>query len=200
MREEAHLDNDNSIKENSRILKYRIRCLIITRRQTLGVEEQPNIVELDMGVKEYWYETFRRVLVIPTSSDCYFLSIDVYSETSTLAMPQIHRLSIGTNMPSIIYVEYPSPPTLRGLKPKMAELVIVSSEQQGRTIYQIVNARLMYCEIKEYPSYEEVGELYNEVIKAIENRDPKESPLKTPPLVEEAYRARLKYLKNSEEN
>ncbi len=154
-----------------------------------------------MGVREYWYETFRRVLVIPTSDNCYFLSIDVYKETRALATKQIHRLSVDTtDTPlAIIYAEYPSPPILQESKPEIAELVAIRIGQGDNTMYQIVNVRLMYCGIKNYPSYEEIGELYNEVIRVVEDRDPRESQLEPPLPIKEAYKARLKYVEYEEE-
>ncbi|HIQ55405.1 MAG TPA: hypothetical protein EYH59_01810, partial [Pyrodictium sp.] len=45
----------------------------------LPVTEQPEIVEQPLGVREYWFETFRRVVVVPENNNCFLISMDVYS-------------------------------------------------------------------------------------------------------------------------
>ena len=43
------------------------------------MREQPKVVEAPLGVKEYWYDTFYRVVVIPeAATGCYLLSMDLY--------------------------------------------------------------------------------------------------------------------------
>jgi len=144
----------------------------------------PEVVEAELGVREYWYEVFRRVLVVPDGDGCYLLSIDVYS-TSPPAGEERAVLSA-----SLVKLRYMAPglepPRLNGVKPEYVEAVVV--ETPGRR--EIVNVRLRYCGLSDVPSHEAVAGVYREIVTAVEGRDPARLPLTAPEPVARVYASR----------
>ncbi len=146
-----------------------------------GLPELPVIEEKELGVREYWYETFRRVLVIPLArKSCYLLSIDVYKRLepgSDTSLIPLSELGVQGSSVSLRYYklseDLAGKASIRGLSPLLAEVVAVSSNEG----LEISNVRLQYCGLDTVPSYEEVGGVYREVVKAIEGRDPELEPL-----------------------
>ncbi|ABM80288.1 hypothetical protein [Hyperthermus butylicus] len=154
--------------------------------------EQPEIVEAEMGVAEYWYETFRRVLVIPAGNGCVLLSVDVYSKLDGLEGLEILEV-VESGRVKVYYARYPGkPPSLDSLEPVKAELVVVEAlnPDVGHRV-EAVNVRLLYCGLKGKPGYQEVWSIYRRIVVDIEGRDPEKSPLRPPELVERVYRYRL---------
>ena len=146
-----------------------------------GLPELPVIEEKELGVREYWYETFRRVLVIPlVKKNCYLLSIDVYKRLepgNTTNLVPINELSVQGSHVSLQYYklgeDLARKASIRGVQPFLAEVVAVSSSEG----LEISNVRLQYCGLDTAPSYEEVRSVYREVVKRIEGRDPELEPL-----------------------
>ncbi|BEP18642.1 hypothetical protein PYJP_19940 [Pyrofollis japonicus] len=148
----------------------------------------PDIEEKDLGVKEYWYETFRRVLILPLKEkDCYMLSIDVYKrlerqEASMFLESETSEHNVlSSNEIFLIYKplheESLSRLVLNGVKPAKGELVAVATKNNGDKRVEISDVRLIYCGLKGVPSYEDVRSIYNEVVRVIESRDPLKEPL-----------------------
>ncbi len=144
--------------------------------------ELPVIEEKELGVKEYWYETFRRVLIIPLAKkNCYLLSIDVYKRLepgTDTGLVFLSELGVqGSSSVSLRYYELSEElvrkTSIRGVSPLLAEVVAVSSNEG----LEISNVRLQYCGLDTAPSYEEVRGVYREVVKTIEGRDPELEPL-----------------------
>ena len=143
--------------------------------------ELPVIEEKELGVKEYWYETFRRVLIIPlTKKNCYLLSIDVYKRLepgTDTGLVFLSELGVQGSSVSLRYYELSEElvrkTSIRGVSPLLAEVVAVSSNEG----LEISNVRLQYCGLDTAPSYEEVRGVYREVVKTIEGRDPELEPL-----------------------
>ena len=151
------------------------------RKERPSLPELPVIEEKELGVREYWYETFRRVLVIPLAKkNCYLLSIDVYKRlerNSTINLVSISELSVRSSHVSLQYYELGEDlarrASIRGVSPLLAEVVAVSSNDG----LEISNVRLQYCGLDTVPSYEEVRSVYREIVKTIEGRDPELEPL-----------------------
>jgi hypothetical protein len=148
----------------------------------------PDIEEKDLGVKEYWYETFRRVLIVPIKEgNCYMLSIDVYKRLEHqeavvfLESDASRHNALSGDEVSLIYKplreESLSRFVLNGVKPAKGELVAVVSKDNGNKRVEISDVRLIYCGLKGVPSYEDMRNVYNEVVRAIEGRDPLKEPL-----------------------
>jgi hypothetical protein len=145
---------------------------------------QPSIVEAELEAKEYWYETFRRVLVIPDGSGCYLISIDVHS----LGKPSGEEAGV-MEAPGVKlrYLSVPASEFKVGdVEPLSAEVVVVETGERVET----VNLRLRYCGLKEAPGYSVVETLYRKAVMLIEGRDPEREPLTPPEPVERVYKAR----------
>ncbi len=157
---------------------------------------QPDIVEARLRVKEYWYETFRRVLLIPSSDDrCLLLSIDVYAKLEKL--PPNFRLRASFQLAGdrvrVHYLDIPvdmlGEASLGNVKPKTAELLVVEAVKDGRL--EAVNVRVTYCDLNVTPSRDEVWQVYRSVVRLVEGRDPEREPLKAPEPVARVYASRL---------
>ena len=151
------------------------------KREKSSLPELPVIEEKELGIREYWYETFRRVLIIPLAKkNCYLLSIDVYKRlepgTGT-GLVFLSELRVQGSSVSLRYYELSEElvrkTSIRGVSPLLAEVVAVSSNEG----LEISSVRLQYCGLNTAPSYEEVRGVYREVVKAIEGRDPELEPL-----------------------
>jgi hypothetical protein len=159
--------------------------------------EQPDIVEARLGVREYWYETFRRVLVVPEDGGVT-LSVDVYRKLDSLpegyAVEDSYTLARG-----LVRVYYLSLPKqllaglkLRGSSPSRGWLVVVEARTRyGERRLEAVNVRLVFEGLDGLPGRDEVWQVYREVVKAVEGRDPQVEPLKQPEPVERVYASRL---------
>ena len=145
---------------------------------------QPDVVEAELGVREYWFETFRRVLVIPDSEGCYVLSVDVYSR-GAVAGDVLDSEDVGPVRVSYVKLRV-GDLDLGGVSPDYAEAVVLYAGDRVET----VNVRLRFCGVKSFPSYEDVWRLYRRLVELVEGRDPALNPLKQPQVVEKVYAAR----------
>lgn len=152
-----------------------------------GVEELPSIVELDLGVREYWYEGFRRVIVVPDSDGCVLLSVDVYRRG---AVGGDAGAALDTGANGGLALEYRQVEMdgleIRGQEPSMVEAVVLRVNGRVETI----NVRLRYCGLPSVPNYEEVAGVYKRLVSVIEERSVDEAPLSPPAPVERVYRSR----------
>ncbi|KSW11314.1 hypothetical protein CF15_00110 [Pyrodictium occultum] len=158
--------------------------------------EHPSIVEAWRGVTEYWYENFRRVLVV-RAGGCTVLSIDVYRKLD--GIPPGYRVAGRLQAPDapveLIYLEAPelarSLESL-GLRPDRVELVVVHSSGEAGDRYEAGNVRITCCSSAcGGLSYSDVYRLYRRIVEAVEGRDPEEKPLRAPEPVERVYMHRL---------
>ena len=151
------------------------------------VEELPSIVELDLDVREYWYEGFRRVIVVPDDDGCVVLSVDVY-QRGAVGGDVGATLEVGADSAPIL--EYRRVETrgleIQGQEPSMVEAVVLRTNERVETI----NVRLRYCGLASIPDYEEVGDVYKRLVEIIEGRSVDEAPLSPPAPVERVYRSR----------
>lgn len=131
----------------------------------------PVIEEKELGVKEYWYEGFRRVLLIP-SGNCIVIIIDLYKPGWSINriddVMQVNRLSIVFSTMNEHEIE------LEGKKPTKLELVGVKVDNSIETIA----ANMIFCGIERQPSYEDLWVLYRKIVSMVEGRDPEKQPLK----------------------
>lgn len=145
------------------------------------IPKLPLIEDKELGVREYWYETFRRVIIVPLREDnCYLLSIDIYKELDNVPSGMVKdSLAIDKSDVEIMYVdlgkEIRDRLELQGIKPRNIELVIVVSRDSKR--FEASDVRLQYCGLSGVPSYDEVERIYEEIVKLIEKRDPSREPL-----------------------
>ena len=154
--------------------------------------EQPEIVEAELGVKEYWYEVFRRVTVIPSGS-CTILSIDVYKLLD--APPKdVEPIVLADGRVKAYYVPLDSsaiPPLGSGIKAGGANMLVLEADTPVGKRVEAVNVKVEYCGLNSTPSYDEVWTVYRAVVRLVEGRDPATQPLEAPEPVERVYRARL---------
>jgi len=135
------------------------------------VSPMPTIEEKELGVKEYWYETFRRVVVVEDKQGCFLLSMDIYRKLEGLptGLPVKDELKVPDTVTRLVYMELPGDwvkdLALRGKEPIRAEIVGVVNEEDSRV--ELVNLRLLYCGLNTPPSYEEVEKLYKVVTRII---------------------------------
>jgi len=147
--------------------------------------EQPPIVEAELGVREYWYETFRRVLVIPDGDGCFLLSVDVYTPLRGEEWREGGRLEAAGVV--LHYLQLAgSGLALGGNVPEAAEAAVV--EAGGRR--ELGNVRLRYCGLAAPPSYDDVYRVYRRLVTALEGRDPATSPLQAPEPSPRVYASR----------
>ena len=141
----------------------------------------PSIEERGLGVREYWYETFRRVVVVPLAeSGCFLLSVDVYRLAEGVEEERVvGELAVGEDDVRLVYLrlgeEEVSRLSLRGLKPVSGEVVAVVSSGGERV--ELSNVRLVYCGLDSVPGYDEVWHVYREAVLLVEGRDPEKEPL-----------------------
>jgi len=154
--------------------------------------EQPEIVEAWRDVKEYWYETFRRVLLIRDANGCIVLSFDVYSKLDRV--PQEYKIvsRLGTGAPvEIIYADASNlVDGIDYLKPDKVEIVIIHSHGEVGERYEISDVRIVCCSCRDL-SYEEVYNIYRVIVERIEQRSLESSVLEPPKPVERVYSTRL---------
>jgi hypothetical protein len=146
--------------------------------------QQPEVVEAELGVREYWFETFRRVVVIPDGEDCYVLSVDVYSR-GEVAGDVLDTEEVGPVRVSYVGLDV-GDLNLGGVSLEHAEAVILYAGNRVET----VSVRLRFCGARSFPGYEDVWHLYRHLVRLVEGRDPALNPLKQPQVVEKVYAAR----------
>ena len=136
--------------------------------------EQAEIVEAPLGVTEYWYELFRRVVIAPTGSDCFLLSIDVYRPDWPYGEPDETLELDGTVLLYKRINELPG-----NIAVLARDVIIVGLRVQGEDgiVEETISVRLVVCGGK--PSYEKVWGIYRTVVMMIEGRDPEKKPLTT---------------------
>lgn len=157
--------------------------------QRISVKEL-DVVEAPLNVREYWFEGFRRVVVVPDKNDCMLFSVDVHKVYSSLDEIDFNIASkIEDNGVCIIYYTIPveTAPRFQNKKAEWAELVVVKATDKR---VEASDVRLYYCDINGFPNKDEVYELYRAIVKLIEKRDPDENPLKAPEIVRRIYKSR----------
>ena len=137
----------------------------------LRARPQPATVEAPLGVREYWYDTFYRVVVVPVPGGCVLLSADVYSKRGPEG-PSTEAIGFGEPPVSLHYHRL-SPEEL-GLsvgwgRIEWVELVTLDYGS-GR---ELVNARLLVCGVNGYPSYEDVEAVYRQLRRALGAAEPR---------------------------
>jgi len=137
----------------------------------LPIARQEEIVEQPLGVKEYWFETFRRVIVVPEDDNCFLISVDVYNRQWRFEVEEslelgISRLLYYRPKPNIIFEG------VRGIE--WCEIVGLETIPEGRR--EVISFRIRLCGVN--LSRDLVWELYRRVVTYIEGRDPAKHPLK----------------------
>ena len=139
----------------------------------LPIAEQEEVVEQPLGVKEYWFETFRRVVVVPENNNCFLISMDVYSGQWSFKVDESLELGI-----SRLLYHRPNPETIfKGIR-GVEWCEIVGLEITSNKHREVISFRIRLCGVD--PSREFVWELYRRVVAYIEGRDPAKQPLKCP--------------------
>ena len=139
----------------------------------LPVAEQPEIVEQPLGVKEYWFETFRRVIVVPEDNNCFLISMDVYDRQWKFEVEESLELGISR----LLYYR-PKPESVFADIQGIEWCEIVGLETTSNRCKEVISFRIRLCGVN--PSRELVWELYRRVVAYIEGRDPAKQPLKYP--------------------
>ncbi len=139
----------------------------------------PDVVEARLGVREYWFETYRRAVFVPLPDGCTLFSIDVYTRDCNRIQGRVReRLSLGSV--ELDYVEL-EPSIVNGvLDARVEEAVALLLRTQNRC--EVITVRLKVCGVEGYPPRDVVWQVYRRVVMAVEARDPAVSPLQTPPL------------------
>ena len=156
----------------------------------IRVAKEPDVVEAPLNVREYWFEEFRRVIVVPDNNGCMLFSIDVHRMYSSLDEIGFNVVSkVEDNDIHIVYYTIPIEiaPRLQDRKAEWAELVVVKAADRH---IEASDVRLYYCGISEFPDRDSVYEVYRAVVKLIEGRDPDENPLKAPEIIRRVYESR----------
>ncbi|BES82636.1 hypothetical protein PABY_22030 [Pyrodictium abyssi] len=154
--------------------------------------EQSKIVEAWKGVTEYWYEEFRRALVIRDTNGCIVISLDVYSRLD--ALPPEYRVKdrLETGSPvEVLYVDASAvAERIHGVKPEKIELTVIHTVAGGEERYEVSDVRITCCNCRNL-AYDDIYRVYRSVVELIEQRNPEVSPLTSPQPVEKVYRTRL---------
>jgi len=158
----------------------------------IKLAQHPKIVDQELGVREYWFEGFRRAItVFYQNENCIFVSVDLYREISQEDSEQaVAKISIDSveMILSSMSEDRKSKLRLLGIEPKNALLVLLRSPAG----VEVIGSYLTYCDIHREPSYNELWELYRQLVMLIENRDPEIEPLTPPTLPYDVIKARLK--------
>ncbi len=162
----------------------RRRALTSTRMRTTP---HPELVEAELGVKEYWFENHRRAIVATASPNCIFISIDLYSEkepekcsTTGETRPITTPTSLLAANTSIEYIPYDNPRELElnNTAPHRAWLVYLRTPISC----EIIGLQAIYCGIEKSIPKRSLWELYRRIVLRIEGRDPAEKPLRPLPV------------------
>ncbi len=141
--------------------------------------KQPEAVEAELGVREYWFETHRRLIIIPDGDEAV-VSIDVYAEVPCPPGEPVLEAG-GARLHYVPLEGIKAPP---GLEVRESLLTILETLEGC----EAVNVRLRAAAGK--ISREQALALYRSAVLVVERRDPFESPLPSPPLVARVYEAR----------
>ncbi len=152
-----------------------------------GAPPAPILPEVEEAgpARAYWFENFRRVLLVP-DGDCLVVSMDVHRvldsvPDGTMWGPAIGDVRLG-------YLPLRDAPSCCGARAAKAEAVILSTGNR----LELISTRLRYCGVGLGDAdRDEVWRLYREVVRSLEGRDPEEEPLRVPEPVETVYEARL---------
>ncbi len=131
------------------------------------VRELPEVVEAPLGVTEYWFETFRRVLVIRMGDGCTLLEADLYRRGWSWEADRVLELDGVT----LLYHRIDA----GRFGARWGELV--GLRVGGREA--LIGCRLLFC--GEEVDREKAWRVYRLVVKAFEGRDPGAEPLRAPP-------------------
>jgi hypothetical protein len=127
----------------------------------ISTRRYPAVVEAQLGVREYWYHTFYRAVVVPVKDDtCYLISMDLYVHPYTGPGEPVARLEPGSREARVALEYYEvkdRPPPDVKLKPVRLELVVLSYDDER----ELIGARALVCNVDRPPSYDEVKELYD---------------------------------------
>ncbi len=132
----------------------------------------PEIVDTELGTREYWFEEYRRVVVARASSNCFFVSIDLYAARDKCSGEA--GIVLEDNGTELIYSNLdPSSYGLDGVEPSAAWLVYLST----RAGCEVIGFQAVYC-TREPPGRESLWSLYRRLVVMVEGRDPEREPLK----------------------
>ncbi len=151
-------------------------------------ETQPVIVDAWDGVREYWFEDFRRMLVIVDGEEVLVV-VDLYRE------PYQGRAAAGSltvetaNGTSVSYIDVTEElRSLLGENVISGEVVVLDTN--GRRELVGARLRLPYHAIGLVDSYGNAWNTYVAIVRAFEGRDPEKKPLRPPEPVHRVYRIR----------
>ncbi|NPA05056.1 MAG: hypothetical protein GXO09_03055 [Crenarchaeota archaeon] len=133
------------------------------------LRELPEVVEAPLGVTEYWFETFRRVIVVRMGDGCVLLEADLYRDGWGWSVDRVMELD-GVRL---VYHRLEEPGRFLGAR--WGELV--GLEAGGRRC--LIAARLLFCGVD--VGREEAWRAYRMLVEAFEGRDPESEPLRVPP-------------------
>ncbi len=115
-----------------------------------------------MEVKEYWFETFRRVIVIKLPMET-FISIDVYNDKWNYSI----NSELCINNKKLIY--HKLNPTIIGLDSQQDSIELVGVNIGDR--YELVNVRIRIKSRSVSDNF--IKSLYSKVIEIVEKRKAK---------------------------
>jgi len=147
----------------------------------------PSLPEVEEAgpARAYWFEGFRRVLLVP-DNECIVFSIDVYRVMNPAPEgvewgPRIGGVKLG-------YVPLREAPSCCGAYAADAVAVMLSTSERT----ELISARLRFCGISLHDvSQDEVWRLYRGLVERLEGRAPAVNPLRVPEPVETVYASRL---------
>ncbi|MET1128125.1 MAG: hypothetical protein ABWW70_02260 [Thermoproteota archaeon] len=142
--------------------------------------------KLPQRVCEFWFENFRRAVVIglegSSRGTCFLTSLDIYAtvdDPSELG-PVVAELSSEHAGVRLLYVDVTD--KLSTLNVSQGELVLVEtgSDREGGKRLEAVNVRVKFC-IEDRSRLEDyVRQLYYASVRIFEGRDPEKEPLRVP--------------------
>ncbi len=135
--------------------------------------------------RAYWFENFRRVLLIPDGS-CLVISIDLHRVLDQA--PDTVEWGLGIGGVRLGYLPLRDAPSCCGAGAAEAVAVVLSAGER----LELISARLRYCGVSLGDAgRDEVWRLYRSLVEKLEGRDPEEEPLRVPEPVEAVYETRL---------
>ena len=152
-------------------------------------DTQPVIADVWDGVREYWFEEFRRMLVV-NDGDEVLVVIDLYRGNYHVDSDGAQRLVAETASDiGISYVDVTR--ELRDLLDAdvlSGELVVLSAADRRELIG--IRLRLPPHAKRLVDSYDSAWSTYAAIVRAFEGRDPEKAPLQPPEPVYRVYRLR----------
>ena len=113
-----------------------------------------------MEVREYWFETFRRVLVVKLSNET-FISIDVYNDSWK------YNIDSELEIDNVKLMYHNINPANLGLDPKQDLIELTGVDVGSKREVVNVRVRIKSREVDD----DFIKKLYIKVVKLVENRD-----------------------------